>query len=135
MLPPDTTLERQPNSTVYTPPEPILRLEAHQASYHVEIAGGPGLPVYERTGVRSPGDEVHTQAPFATHKAGFLASYEGSGLNHRVGMPHAYGRYELSGAQCAFVHTTVLAQPGDSLLIVRKTWLPGRQLILQFTVP
>ena len=60
----------------------------------MEAADGPGLPVFERTGELAGGNEFtqlsvshHAVAPFAWRRAGFLASYEDTGLNHRIALP------------------------------------------------
>jgi hypothetical protein len=129
------------DNATYTPPPTVLRLQAHYASYHVEVAAGPGLPVYELTGSPAAGNEStqllvspHAPAPFATRKAGFLATYEGSGLAHRIGLPHAVGRYEMSGSGCKFEHTILQGDPQGLELVLRAA-LVGKQLLLQFSVP
>jgi hypothetical protein len=130
------------DNATYTPPPTVLRLLAHHASYHVEVAGGPGLPVYELAGSRAAGNEStqllvspHAPAPFATRKAGFLATYEGSGLAHRLGLPHAVGRYEMAGSECKFKHTVVQGDPQGLELALRAGLSDDQHLLLQFTVP
>ena len=126
------------DNATYTPPPTVLRLLAHHASYHVEVAAGPGLPVYELAGSRAAGNEStqllvspHAPAPFATRKAGFLATYEGSGLAHRLGLPHAVGRYEMADT-CSFTHTT--AKGADGVLLTLQS-APQSPLLLLFSVP
>lgn len=137
--PPPLVVASSEDTTTYTPPPTVLRLKAHYASYHVEVAGGPGLPVYELTGSRASGNEstellvsTHSPAPFARHRAAFVATYEGSGINHRISLPHAFARYEMSGSECKFVHTTVGGY-GQGLELV-LTRAPERQIVLQFNV-
>ena len=132
---------------IYTPPEPVLNLTIYRASYHVETASGPGLPVYERTGELVAGNEStqllvspHAQAPFSQRRAGFIASYEGAGLNHRIALPHAYGRYEMPAGsqQCRFLHIKPQEQSVESGLRLHLSATPPPSqpwLLLQFEVP
>jgi len=144
-VPPADPVDEDPvdeDIATYTPPPTVLRLLAHHASYHVEVAAGPGLPVYELAGSRAAGNEStqllvspHAPAPFATRKAGFVATYEGSGLAHRIGLPHAVGRYEMAGSECKFEHTVVQGDPQGLELALRAALSDDQQLLLQFTVP
>jgi hypothetical protein len=142
-----------PELQQYTPPQAVWRLSMHRASYHVEAATQPGLPVYERTGALVAGNETtqlrvsaHAAAPFARLRAGFLASYEGSGLNHRLALPHAYGRYEMFQApgsptlQCRFAHVRAeeAVEQGRGLRLRLRAPAPAARppwLLLQFEVP
>jgi hypothetical protein len=95
VVPPScTALEAPVVEVPFAATQPVLRLSLHSASYHVAAADGPGLPVFERTGEISAGNEStqllvsqHAVAPFAQRLAGFLASYEDSGLNKRITLP------------------------------------------------
>lgn len=129
-----------------------MNLSIHRASYHVEAANGPGLPVYERTGELVAGNEStqllvspHAQAPFGERclrvrerclrvtqrRAGFLASYKGVGFNHRIGLPHTYGRYEVRSTHCQFMHTKSSGDTGRGLRLHLSAtpgpWLEQRQ--------
>lgn len=142
----DTT--EQFNSSVAERPLPVLRLKLARASYHVEAADGPGLPVFERTGELAVADEFtqlsvsqHVVAPFAQRRAGFLASYEDTGLNHRIALPSAYGRYEVREDECVFVDrqtssNTSTETLGLRLLLTASAARSARPwLLLQFEVP
>ena len=138
-----------PDLLAYTPPQAMFRLRIHRASYHA-AGTQPGLPVYERTGDLVSRDEetqlsvsAHSEAPFAQLRAGFVASYEGTGLNHRIALPHAYGRYEAfyaagsSTQQCRFAHVRP-QEPGSGLrlhLRARGSAARPQWLLLQFEVP
>lgn len=120
-----------------TAPEPVLNLYVYRASYRTDAPGNYSVPVYERLGVSEPGDEFtqllvssHRPQPFATQKAGFLAVYEGSGLNHRVGLPYSYGRYE--DAPCRFVDGTV---SGGLIVHWNAEAVHDAWLLLHFSVP
>ena len=123
-------------------PQPVLRLSLHRASYHVAAADGPGLPVLERTGNISAGNEFtqllvsqHAVAPFAQRRAGFLASYEDSGLNKRITLPRSYGRYEMREGQCQFAHTLVDSTASGLRLRMNAHQPQQPWLLLQFEVP
>lgn len=123
--------------------KPKLILRAHYASYHVEVPDGPSFPVYELMD-SSAGNEStqlvvsqHKTSPFAQRKGGFFAKYAGSGLNHRIGLPHAYGRYEQvftngSVSTCKFTNTLVEA---DAELQIKLQRAPDRLAMLMFEVP
>lgn len=140
------------NSSVVERPLPVLRLKLARASYHVEAADGPGLPVLERTGELAAADEFtqlsvseHVVAPFALRRAGFLASYENTGLNHRIALPSAYGRYEVVEDECVFVDrqtgsTTSTERSGLRLRLTAAAAAAAAAatrpwLLLQFEVP
>ncbi len=96
------------DSGQYTPPQPTLKLSIHRASYHVHTANTSALANYERTGAGVSGNEStqllvsrHAFAPFTDRQESFFATYEGSGLNHRISMPVAYGRYEHGATRVA----------------------------------
>jgi hypothetical protein len=124
----------------FTPPQPVLRLSMHRASYHVDAAGGPGLPVLERTGELAAGNEStqllvsqHAVAPFAQRRAGFMASYEDTGLNKRITLPRSHGRYEMREGECVFAHArTSSTESGLRLRMAAHSTEPW--LLLQFEV-
>ena len=129
-------------TNTYTPPPPVLRLRMHRGSYHVEYADAPALPVFQRTGGLASGNETtqlsvseHRAAPFAQLRAGFLASYEDTGLNHRIGLPNSYGRYAVQEEICAFRHTQTGADGGVRLLLRDRQSSDPTWLLLQFEVP
>lgn len=138
----------QVNSSVAERPLPVLRLKLARASYHVEAADGPGLPVFERTGELAVADEFtqlsvsqHVVAPFAQRRAGFLASYEDTGLNHRIALPSAYGRYEVREDECVFVDRQTSSNTSTETLGLRLRLADSAAnstrpwLLLQFEVP
>jgi len=136
----------QVNLSVAERPLPVLRLKMARASYHVDAGAGPGLPVFERTGDLAGGDEFtqlrvseHVVAPFAQRRAGFLASYEDTGLNHRIALPSAYGRYEALEDACVFVDRQTNSSTETSGLRLRLTESAAAAarpwLLLQFEVP
>jgi hypothetical protein len=126
----------------FAPPQPVLRLSLHRASYHVAAADGPGLPVFERTGDMSAGNEStqllvskHAVAPFAQRRAGFLASYEDSGLNKRITLPRSYGRYEMREGQCEFADTLTGSSASGLRLRMNSHERLQPWLLLHFEVP
>lgn len=138
----------QVNSSVAERPLPVLRLKLARASYHVEAVNGPGLPVFERTGELAAADEFtqlsvsqHVVTPFAQRRAGFLASYEDTGLNHRIALPSAYGRYEVLEDECVFVDRQTGSNTSTEIsgLRLRLTASAAQStrpwLLLQFEVP
>jgi hypothetical protein len=138
-------LSSPPVADPYTPPQAVLRLGIHRASYHVETASGPGLPVYKRTDELVKGNErtqllfsKHTEEPFAQHRAGFIASYGGAGLNLRVALPHAFGRYEMHSGECKFTDTSLHSTNpslGINMRLRSTTSNEASWLLLQFEVP
>jgi hypothetical protein len=128
----------------YTPPQSALNLSIHRASYHVHTANTSALFNYERTGVVSGNESTqllvspHAFAPFTDRQESFFATYEGSGLNHRIGMPVAYGRYEHAGDTCRFTDRSLPEVCADCGVQLRKRARQASDpdcLVLKFEVP
>ena len=92
-----------------------LRLQLRWASYRVSAAAHPAQPLFERVADSPPGNPAtqlivsqHVVNPRSRAESSFLASYAIAAnnltLNRALGLPSAYGRYELAGAQCVFRH-------------------------------
>lgn len=143
IAPPSRTIDlKEPTVDEFAAPEPSWTLRMHRSSYHVETPGSPGLPVFERIGNLASNNEFtqlrvsdHAPAPFSMKIASFVASYEGSGINRRVAVPHAYGRYALVGGACAFMHGKPASSSGVLLIPRNHIWsAQNLWLLMQFEV-